>query len=248
MFSKSELQTFGILLPPQPSPAQLGTCLCSASKTKPAEPAVLALLSAPLPHLGQPLSSAGGTETFRETFRGCLVPVLKAQEGAASAPGTEEGQHREGRRMKMGSESPSLGLRELPQAPPRVSGGFHRIFAPEGTSPALPQQFAANTLTNSSPSNSCKFFSLMHSSHRPSTDFGFSFLARAAEKPSAAPGVPGRPWGQNSREPVQSSTAQHPLSLSCPRISAPSPEGMKEILFPAALQLRRARQKRVRTM
>lgn len=60
----------------------------------------------------------------------------------------------------MGSESPSFGLRELPQAPPKVSGGLHRICAPEDTAPALPQQFAANTLANSSPSNSCKLFFL----------------------------------------------------------------------------------------
>lgn len=106
MFSKSQLQTFGILLPPPASPAQLGTCLCLASKTKAAEPAVLAL---PLPHLGQPLSSAGGTEPFRESFRGCLVPVLKAQEGAASAPGTEEGQHREGRSAPQGREEDENG-------------------------------------------------------------------------------------------------------------------------------------------
>lgn len=202
VFAESQLQTFGILPNPpgQPCPAQAGRAsLCSARKTKAAEPVVLPVLSPPLP---QPLSSAGGTETS-------LVPLLKAAQTllprvrASTEKGAvpDEGENGNGHSRRV-NPLPS-GCKSFP----RLLRGFSALV-PQRTQPQpccsalLPAQSLINY-----PVTPARFFSDAQFTRALDRFWGFlpqQGLQRNLHQPL------GKPWGQNCWESAQNSTAQPP--------------------------------------
>lgn len=127
MFSKSELQTFGILLhPPSPSPAQPSPAgnvplLGQQSRTSGACAPASALPASPAP---------GAASEQRRGHRNLLrVPCSRAKSAEKelhNAPGMEEGQHREGRSARCGGGW-KWGVNPLPpgcKSFPRLLRGF----------------------------------------------------------------------------------------------------------------------------